>query len=320
MATHDIEELHRRACAAKEDFYEDPCTSMMVMTAHYHRKRAWCCGSGCRHCPFGHHNVKDQRQRKNAITEVRAVGRLAVCRLAAAARAAFLHPPHPHTTHHRRRRPQPTLLRASRGRAPAAACCDVAFFSGGKDSFLAAREAIKELQQSGRADKRLLLLTTFDADLGMHGLQRVELPFLQDQARLMGLDLLAVPVPRGPGSGDQGAGYLGAVQRGLQLAPGRIERLVFGDLHLGHIRDWRERSFRALGYACHFPLWQRPYSELMGLLKESGARVVVSAVQGPEVGVREGEVFDEALLQRLPEGVDAFGERGEFHTRVHVNG
>lgn len=34
-----------------EDFYmEGP---YMVFTAAYHRKRGYCCGSGCRHCPYG---------------------------------------------------------------------------------------------------------------------------------------------------------------------------------------------------------------------------------------------------------------------------
>lgn len=33
-----------------EDFYfEGP---YMVFTAAYHLKRGYCCGSGCRHCPY----------------------------------------------------------------------------------------------------------------------------------------------------------------------------------------------------------------------------------------------------------------------------
>ncbi len=36
---------------APEDFYfEGP---NLVFTAAYHRKRGYCCGSGCRHCPYG---------------------------------------------------------------------------------------------------------------------------------------------------------------------------------------------------------------------------------------------------------------------------
>ena len=37
-----------------EDFYmEGP---YMVFTAAYHLKRGYCCGSGCRHCPYHDHD------------------------------------------------------------------------------------------------------------------------------------------------------------------------------------------------------------------------------------------------------------------------
>jgi hypothetical protein len=32
------------------DFYFDG--ALMVFTAEYHRRRGYCCGSGCRHCPY----------------------------------------------------------------------------------------------------------------------------------------------------------------------------------------------------------------------------------------------------------------------------
>jgi hypothetical protein len=34
-----------------EDFYME--RGCLVFTAHYHRKRGYCCGSRCRHCPYG---------------------------------------------------------------------------------------------------------------------------------------------------------------------------------------------------------------------------------------------------------------------------
>jgi hypothetical protein len=38
-----------------EDYYfEGP---NLVFTAAYHLKRGTCCGSGCRHCPYGHEAV-----------------------------------------------------------------------------------------------------------------------------------------------------------------------------------------------------------------------------------------------------------------------
>ncbi len=33
-----------------EDYYYEG--SSMVFTAAYHLKRGYCCGSGCRHCPY----------------------------------------------------------------------------------------------------------------------------------------------------------------------------------------------------------------------------------------------------------------------------
>ena len=35
----------------------------VVFTAAYHRKRGYCCGSGCRHCPFKQKERQDQDPR-----------------------------------------------------------------------------------------------------------------------------------------------------------------------------------------------------------------------------------------------------------------
>jgi hypothetical protein len=37
------------------DFYIE--NGFVVFTAAYHLKRGYCCGSGCRHCPYDHINV-----------------------------------------------------------------------------------------------------------------------------------------------------------------------------------------------------------------------------------------------------------------------
>eukprot|EP01061_Rhynchopus_euleeides_P034516 TRINITY_DN58354_c0_g1_i1.p1 TRINITY_DN58354_c0_g1~~TRINITY_DN58354_c0_g1_i1.p1 ORF type:complete len:343 (+),score=104.57 TRINITY_DN58354_c0_g1_i1:40-1029(+) len=53
----EIEALHMQALACGEETYTDPKTGYMVFTAVAHNKRGFCCGSGCRHCPYGHTNV-----------------------------------------------------------------------------------------------------------------------------------------------------------------------------------------------------------------------------------------------------------------------
>ncbi|KAA6456941.1 hypothetical protein DYQ86_24175 [Acidobacteria bacterium AB60] len=41
-----------------EDYYIED--GLIVFTAAYHLKRGYCCGSGCRHCPYEHVNVPPQ--------------------------------------------------------------------------------------------------------------------------------------------------------------------------------------------------------------------------------------------------------------------
>ena len=49
--------FHRERAAVRPlpavpgDFYFD-AGGLMVFTAAYHRRRGYCCGSGCRHCPY----------------------------------------------------------------------------------------------------------------------------------------------------------------------------------------------------------------------------------------------------------------------------
>jgi hypothetical protein len=44
--------LHKRAIENDEDTYADPSTGYKVFTAAFLLKRVYCCGSGCRHCPY----------------------------------------------------------------------------------------------------------------------------------------------------------------------------------------------------------------------------------------------------------------------------
>ncbi|GDX82276.1 hypothetical protein LBMAG42_40870 [Deltaproteobacteria bacterium] len=43
---------HAEADARGEQGYFDPYSGLFVMTASGLRNRRYCCGKGCRHCPF----------------------------------------------------------------------------------------------------------------------------------------------------------------------------------------------------------------------------------------------------------------------------
>jgi len=48
----EIMALHKRAIEKNEDIYIDPKTGYQVFTAAFLLEKGYCCGSGCRHCPY----------------------------------------------------------------------------------------------------------------------------------------------------------------------------------------------------------------------------------------------------------------------------
>ena len=45
-------EAHAAAMARGESMYADPESGLFVLTAAFLAARGYCCGRGCRHCPY----------------------------------------------------------------------------------------------------------------------------------------------------------------------------------------------------------------------------------------------------------------------------
>ncbi|MEM6916994.1 MAG: DUF5522 domain-containing protein [Verrucomicrobiota bacterium] len=186
---------------------------------------------------------------------------------------------------------------------------DLLFWSGGKDSYL----TLREIERSSR--NRPVLATTFDASHRTVAHQELELESVIRQARHLGLPLLGIPL-------HPGRDYLDAVGPALRLIP-FLDRLVFGDLHLEHIRKGREEALQPLAdeleISLAFPLWKADYEWLMRDLEESGITIEISSTTPAAKGaVKLKDRFNRSLLESLPDSVDAFGENGEFHTLAKV--
>ena len=186
------------------------------------------------------------------------------------------------------------------------AAISLLFWSGGKDSFL----ALRALQREGH--RNIVLLTTFDARSRIIAQQEFTIDVVVEQATQLGVPLLGVPL-------HTGADYVDQIAAAVDLVPA-CERLCFGDLHLAHIRQWREKAFgghpRMANMELIFPLWNADYDALLADLLASGATSIVSAVFPDLRQIDIGDVFDTDLLARLPDHIDPFGENGEFHTRI----
>jgi uncharacterized protein (TIGR00290 family) len=182
-------------------------------------------------------------------------------------------------------------------------------WSSGKDSAM----ALDSVREAGELEV-VGLLTTVNSEfdrVAMHGVRRA---LLQAQAQALGLPLHVVELPW-PCSNEEYERLMGGA---VAQARGQgIEAMVFGDLYLQDVRAYRERALAGSGIEPRFPLWGRPTRALARQALSRGVRAIVTCVDGAQVGVpMAGCWYDEALLARLPQGVDPCGENGEFHTFV----
>jgi ATP-binding cassette subfamily B (MDR/TAP) protein 1 len=273
-------QLHQKSCQEGKMTYEDPETGYQVFTELRHKQRGYCCGSGCRHCPFGHENVKEKTSRIQ--------------------QPAILHRQESNSLLFSLNHPNVKVL----------------FFSGGKDSFLTIRAMVQSYEKESPFG--LVLLTTFDASKRMVAHQDVSIDQIVRQAAHLDITLVGVPLRRASGEP-----YVDRIQRGLQVIQAtlpensRVTTLVFGDLHLEHIRSWRDKTMGDLGYGLEYPLWQKSYEDLMDGLEKSQVPCRVSATTVDTVQV--GSLFNRQFYnQAIADKVDGFGECGEFHSLAQV--
>uniref|UniRef100_A0A7S3EKN6 Fe/B12 periplasmic-binding domain-containing protein n=1 Tax=Rhodosorus marinus TaxID=101924 RepID=A0A7S3EKN6_9RHOD len=287
----DIEsvwELHDEAVKNQKLHYIDPETGLFVFTSLAHKRRGRCCGSGCRHCPFGHENVSLEK-RSELITQ-----------------ASFLN----------KRRVDGFAKHRY-----------VVFFSTGKDSFLALRQWIALKHREDKIDweeilDRIVLLTSFDGTSKKIAHQDTTIDDARRQAKALDLSLLAVPL-------HPGKDYVRSIGEALDLVRAQqgaeTFSLVFGDLRLELIKDWRDKHLGHLGIL-EYPLFGVDYDELFQDLKLSGVPCTITSCEfGKELHRRScdevyvGREFDAELREACIEcGWDDFGEDGEFHTLARV--
>ncbi len=180
-------------------------------------------------------------------------------------------------------------------------------WSSGKDSAW----TLHVLRQGGEYEVVALLTTVNDGAkrVAMHAVRE---SLLEAQAAALGLPLVKVPIP--PQCSN--ALYEEAMARAMaQARAENVQHVAFGDLFLEDIRRYREEKLSAVAMNAVFPVWGLNTRELAREMVVSGLRAILTCVDPKQLDARfAGRVFDEKLLQELPNEVDPCGERGEFHT------
>lgn len=158
------------------------------------------------------------------------------------------------------------------------------------------------------------LLTTLNQEndrVAMHGVRK-ELLLMQMDALGLPAEMVMLPNPC-----DDEA-YRQHIGRCMERLRGRgVTQVVFGDLFLEDIRQYRETQMQGSGIDPLFPLWQQDTGELAREMLGSGLRAVVTCVDQRRLPAAfVGRRYDQSFLDELPAGVDPCGENGEFHTLV----
>ena len=180
-------------------------------------------------------------------------------------------------------------------------------WSSGKDSAYSLYVA----RQQGEVEivGMLTTLTEPFARVSMHGVREV---LLDAQAAAAGLPVIKVGIPS-PCPNEVYEARMGAAMDDAK-AQG-VTHMVFGDLFLEDIRDYRLAKLSPIGIECVFPLWLRDTTELANEMVASGLRATITTVDPKQLDRSfAGRTFDADLLRDLPESVDPCGENGEFHT------
>jgi len=177
-------------------------------------------------------------------------------------------------------------------------------WSGGKDSCLALNRAIKSGYQTTH------LLTMFDETGERSRSHAVSLEVMRAQAESLGLELVT-PIASWQ---DYEKVF---IEELVKLKSQNVETAIFGDIDLQAHRDWEEKVCAAAEIEAVLPLWNEDRLDLVNEFLASGFRSVVICVNEKYLPKEFcGRVFDEQFVRDLPEGVDACGENGEFHTFV----
>ncbi len=138
----------------------------------------------------------------------------------------------------------------------------------------------------------------------------VSLEVMQAQAEALGLKLVA------PQASWQSYETV-FVEELKRLKAQNFDAAIFGDIDLQAHRDWEEKVCAAAEIRAVLPLWNENRIDLVNEFFREGFRSVVICINEKFLDKSFcGRVFDEQFVRDLPEGVDACGENGEFHTFV----
>lgn len=180
------------------------------------------------------------------------------------------------------------------------------FWSGGKDSAYCLQKILQE-----KTYEVVYLITTLSLPyrrITMHGIKE---ELLEKQAEIIGIPLIKFFLSEGTNKE-----YEEKTAQILQnLKKEGIKTVIFGDIFLEDLREYRENQLKPIGIKAVFPLWKIDTNFLINDFIHQGFESITCCVSDAFLDETfVGQKIDKSFLQKLPEEVDKCGENGEFHS------
>jgi uncharacterized protein (TIGR00290 family) len=169
--------------------------------------------------------------------------------------------------------------------------------------------ALDRALRSGRRIARLL--TLYDEASGRVRFHGVPVAVMQSQAKALGLPITLYSTTP--------ATFETAFLRALQdLRAEGIAGVIFGNIHLADVRAWYEERVQGAELEHVEPLWGEPPGALVREVIGRGYTATLTCVEEATADPAWlGQTLSEELVAAFEAaGIDACGERGEYHTLV----
>ncbi len=159
------------------------------------------------------------------------------------------------------------------------------------------------------------LLTTISEEynrVSMHGVRK---ELLEKQAKSLGIPLITISLPKNISNEE----YAEIMHREmLDFKCHRVYHVVFGDIFLEDIREYREANLSKIGMKAIFPLWKKKDTKELAIeFIDLGFKAIITVVDSNFLDKSyAGNMFNKEFIDSLPSEVDPCGENGEFHTFV----
>ena len=183
--------------------------------------------------------------------------------------------------------------------------------SGGKDSAL----ALKEILQNDKYEVVSLLTTVSEGyeRISHHGVRR---ELLEQQAEAIGIPLHEIQLPHLNCTNEI---YESIMHKAMvEYIEQEVNNVVFGDIFLEDLREYREKKLAIVGMKGIFPIWKRDTAELVNEFISVGFKGTICCITKKSLRKEFcGREINEEFLKDLPDSVDPCGENGEFHSFVY---